>query len=228
MKQVRLKDVCIFNPPSRKYTNDSLGTFLPMESIGTGFVNSSHLKKFSELSTGGYTPFQRGDVIRAIVTPCFENLKGALIDTIDTEFGFGTTELLCLRAKKISNKYLYYYSISYDFYVAGINSMKGTGGLKRINNKLIANLIIPINNIDFQTAIANYLDYHTAKIDSEISYLENKSSLLEEYKQSLIFETVTKGLDKSVPMKDSGIHWIGEIPAHWEVKRVKDVLKNAG
>ncbi len=80
-------------------------------------------------------------------------------------------------------------------------------------------LFLPYNQ---QTAIANYLDYHTTKLDKEISLLEKKVEKLDEYKQALIYETVTKGLDKNVPMKDSCIEWIGMIPEHWEVKRVKD------
>src|SRR5690606_34089136 len=82
-----------------------------------------------------------------------------------------------------------------------------------------------VNNysIPQQTAIANYLDHHTSKIDKEISLLEQKVEKLDEYKQALIYETVTKGLDKNVPMKDSRIEWIGMIPEHWEVKRMKDV-----
>ena len=84
-------------------------------------------------------------------------------------------------------------------------------------------LFLPYNQ---QTAIANYLDYHTTKLDKEISLLEKKVEKLDEYKQALIYETVTKGLDKNVPMKDSCIEWIGMIPEHWEVKRVKDFSPN--
>lgn len=73
-----------------------------------------------------------------------------------------------------------------------------------------------------QTAIANYLDQETSKIDHKISILEQKYEKLEEYKQSVIFETVTKGLDSNVEMKDSEIDWIGEIPKHWEILRLKD------
>lgn len=76
-----------------------------------------------------------------------------------------------------------------------------------------------------QTAIANYLDYHTAKIDMQIDLLEKKVKLLEDYKQSLIYETITKGLDKNVTMKNSGIEWIGMIPEHWEVSKFNKQLK---
>lgn len=74
-----------------------------------------------------------------------------------------------------------------------------------------------------QSKIANYLDIETTRIDRKISILEQKFKKLEEYKQSVIFETVTKGLDNNAPMKNSGIEWIGDIPKHWEVRRLKDI-----
>jgi type I restriction enzyme S subunit len=73
-----------------------------------------------------------------------------------------------------------------------------------------------------QTAIANYLDKKTAQLDRKIDLLSQKATQYGKLKQSLINETVTHGLDKSVPMKDSGVKWIGEVPAHWELKRLKE------
>jgi type I restriction enzyme S subunit len=74
-----------------------------------------------------------------------------------------------------------------------------------------------------QTAIAAYLDTKTAQIDRQLDLLTQKSTQYGTLKQSLINETVTRGLDKSMPMKDSGVEWIGDIPEHWQVKRIKEV-----
>lgn len=74
-----------------------------------------------------------------------------------------------------------------------------------------------------QKLIALYLDTKTAQIDRKIDLLNQKATRYGKLKQSLINETVTRGLDKSVPMKDSGIEAIGKIPEHWEVKRLKDL-----
>lgn len=74
-----------------------------------------------------------------------------------------------------------------------------------------------------QTAIATYLDEKTAQLDRKIELLVQKAEKYGKLKQSLINETVTRGLDKTVAMKDSGVEWIGEVPAHWEVKRIKDL-----
>lgn len=73
-----------------------------------------------------------------------------------------------------------------------------------------------------QKAIANYLDTKTAQIDRKIDLLTEKAKLYNNLKQSLINETVTRGLDKTVLMKDSGIEWIGEVPEHWFFNRHKD------
>ncbi|HAO49331.1 MAG TPA: restriction endonuclease subunit S [Runella sp.] len=72
-----------------------------------------------------------------------------------------------------------------------------------------------------QTAIAQFLDRKTALIDKAIGLKEKQIELLKERRQILIHQAVTRGLNPDVPMKDSGIEWIGEIPEHWEVKRAK-------
>lgn len=74
-----------------------------------------------------------------------------------------------------------------------------------------------------QQSIATYLDKKCGEIDELITLQEEMITKLQSYKQSVITEAVTKGLDKNVPLKDSGIEWIGEIPEHWEVKRLKNV-----
>lgn len=86
---------------------------------------------------------------------------------------------------------------------------------------------IPVPPLPIQKAIANFLDRKTAAIDALIEKKEKLLELLAEKRSALINQAVTKGLDPNVPMKDSGIPWIGEIPAHWEALRVKSVLRFA-
>lgn len=74
-----------------------------------------------------------------------------------------------------------------------------------------------------QTAIAAYIDTKTAQLDRQIDLLSQKATQYGKLKQSLINETITRGLDKSVPMKDSGVEWIGEVPAHWDIRRLKEL-----
>ncbi|EEK4152460.1 MULTISPECIES: restriction endonuclease subunit S [Escherichia] len=75
-----------------------------------------------------------------------------------------------------------------------------------------------------QSLIANFLDKKTALIDEAISIKEQQISLLKERKQIIIQQAVTQGLDPNVPMKDSGVDWIGKVPAHWEVKKMKFIF----
>lgn len=85
---------------------------------------------------------------------------------------------------------------------------------------------IPVPNYNEQKAIATYLNSRCSLLDSIITNLEKQIDALQKYKKSLITETVTKGLDKSAPMKDSGIEWIGKIPEHWSIKRLKFMLES--
>lgn len=88
-----------------------------------------------------------------------------------------------------------------------------------IDDFLQINTILPL--LSEQQSIATYLDQKCGEIDELITLQEEMITKLQSYKQSVITEAVTKGLDKNVPLKDSGIEWIGEIPEHWEVKKLK-------
>lgn len=102
-------------------------------------------------------------------------------------------------------------------------SLEGRG-FTRINLRMegVENLpIILPQSIEEQTTIANYLDHKTSQIDHLIAKKEQFIQLLEEERVAVINQAVTKGLDLSVPMKDSGIEWLGQIPKHWEVKKLK-------
>jgi type I restriction enzyme S subunit len=76
-----------------------------------------------------------------------------------------------------------------------------------------------------QRAIAAFLDRETARIDALVAKKERLVELLQEQRTALITRAVTKGLDPNVPMKDSGVEWLGEIPAHWDVRKLKHICK---
>ena len=79
--------------------------------------------------------------------------------------------------------------------------------------------------IDEQQAIADFLDRETARIDALVARKERLIELLQEKRTALITRAVTRGLDPNVRMKDSGVEWLGEIPAHWELTRLKRILR---
>lgn len=83
----------------------------------------------------------------------------------------------------------------------------------------------PLPLLSEQTAIATYLDSKTSAIDRKVALLEQKITHYQQLRKSLINETVCRGLDKTVKLKESGIVWIGEIPEHWPIKRIKDLTE---
>ncbi len=85
----------------------------------------------------------------------------------------------------------------------------------KVSYDKFGSIILPIPSINEQQTIATYLDQKCGEIDELMALQEEMITKLQSYKQSVITEAVTKGLDKNIPLKDSGIEWIGEIPEHW-------------
>jgi type I restriction enzyme S subunit len=157
----------------------------------------------------------------AKVTPCFENGNLAIAENLPNDFGFGSSELFVIRTKSCNNKFLFYLFQNYDFIDKAISTMTGVAGLKRVSPVFVENYTFGLPTPKEQQDIAAFLDIRCSHIDSIITEMEQQTEVLKQYKISLITETVTKGLDKTVPMKNSGIDWIGKIPAHWEVKKIR-------
>lgn len=95
----------------------------------------------------------------------------------------------------------------------------------KVSYDKFGSIIVPIPSINEQLSIATYLDQKCSEMDELITLQEEMITKLQSYKQSVITEAVTKGLDKNVPLKDSGIEWIGEIPEHWSVVKIKYLAK---
>ena len=150
--------------------------------------------------------------------------KSALVDT-DVDFGIWSP-LAIIRAdkNKIDYKYLFQ-SIQSSLFQNQVETAWTFGTQPNIGMGALENLWIAIPTLEEQQSIANYLDHKTTQIDTLIAKKEQFISLLQEERTAVINQAVTKGLDPKVKMKDSGIEWLGEIPEHWEVKRMKYVIK---
>ncbi|WP_201710455.1 restriction endonuclease subunit S [Streptococcus salivarius] len=122
---------------------------------------------------------------------------------------------------RLNNQYLYY------FFKAGYSYIRGLKGEDRdgLNLQLVSNITVLLFDIKEQQKIADFLDKKTTQLDKVKSLLEEQIQKLKDYRSSLIYETVTKGLDKTVPMKDSGIKWIGQVPEGWGVSKLKFTLE---
>ena len=122
------------------------------------------------------------------------------------------------------NEFIYYYLMSL-YYNCVFNSMGGDGVRSALNATDMGNFKCPFPSIELQKKIVSILDKKSAEIDRLIEIENQQIEKLKEYKQAVITEAVTKGLDKSAPMKPSGVEWIGEIPEGWDITRIKNLFK---
>lgn len=147
--------------------------------------------------------------------------KVAIVDNLPEKASLNSGVLLIKPSDEYNKKFLYWVLLSEEFWTWFRLKNAGNSTIVHLYQNDFAEFSYAFPNITEQQAIADFLDKECAQIDSIAADLEKQIELLQQYKKSLITETVTKGLDKSVPMKDSGIDWIGKIPDHWQKTRIK-------
>ena len=119
-----------------------------------------------------------------------------------------------------SPRWLFYITKSPGFQQwLGTATIEATIG--NVNGEKYANLLVPVPPPAQRRAIADYLDRETARLDALVAVKERLLDLLAEKRRTLITQAVTRGIDSNVPLRDSGIPWLGEIPAHWKVVQLK-------
>lgn len=180
--------------------------------------NIDHTDGLIPASFDSYNIIDTGDIVLRLTD--LQNDQTSLRVGRSTEKGIITSAYITLRPVNLkTSKFLYYLLHAFDIR-KGFYGM-GAGVRQGLTYDEVKVLKLPLPSISEQTAIATYLDTQCAKIDEIIA--EAKASI-EDYKQwkaSIIYEAVTKGLDPNAEMKDSGIEWIGEIPKGWEIKKAK-------
>lgn len=181
-------------------------------------------------TVGGLLPesFNTYNIIEAddiIIRPTdLQNDKRSLRTGLCKEHGIITSAYIALKPiAKINISYVHYLLHTYDIMKVFYNM--GNGVRQGLNYSEFSKLMLFLPQITEQNTISEYLDKKCSEIDSLISDIQQQIEALEEYKRSVITEAVTKGLDPDVEMRDSGIEWIGEMPAHWECKRGKYILR---
>tara|TARA_B100002052_G_scaffold67296_1_gene60631 strand:- start:3199 stop:4551 length:1353 start_codon:yes stop_codon:yes gene_type:complete len=133
-----------------------------------------------------------------------------------------------IRFKK-SNPKLYHYILNNYIVREQYRYLtQSSTGLGNLNGTTLNEVKLPFIPLSEQQQIVSFLDNKTTLIDSLIEKTQQKIELLKEKRTSLINEVVTKGLNPNVEMKESGVEWIGEIPSHWEIKRVKHLIEDDG
>lgn len=141
--------------------------------------------------------------------PMYVNGKFWTVDTM-----FYATPL-----QNVVTKYMYYQALTIPFGKYSTNT-----ALPSMTQSDLADNPMCFPTLEEQKIIAAYLDYKVGQIDKSISEIDSQIESLKAYRQSVISEAVTKGVDKNARMKDSGIDWIGEIPEGWAIQKIKNVL----
>lgn len=154
------------------------------------------------------------------------NKMNVIIGSLGMSNYFGAFSQVYLVYKpKSTNINLNFYAFIFSnssFYKSLIRYCTGIMELREsLNKEEFKKILLPFPQHSEQTRIAEFLDDKTAKIDQTIAIRQKEIELLKERRQIQIQQAVTKGLDATVPMKDSGVDWIGEIPEHWEVRKLK-------
>lgn len=192
----KLKRVAKINPSkgSSPFTRDHdlEVVFLPMENVQEDGSYISETKKSIKDVWDGFTYFEKGDIIVAKITPCFENGKGAYLTNLETEIGFGSTEFHVLRPNElIDPRFLFLITRSNKFMDIGTGSMTGAAGQKRVPTDFIENFTIAVPPKSEQKQIADFIHSHTSQTDATILRIEKEIDLLREYRAALISEAVT-------------------------------------
>lgn len=196
----KLKRVVSFNPSKSETranpADEEKVVFLPMENISVnGDIDCSEKRTLSEV-WNGFTYFRRGDVVVAKITPCFENGKGAYLKGLESDFGFGTTELIVLRpSKAIDGAFLRFLTSTKQFLLLGEQYMTGAAGQQRIPSDFVKNYPIGLPPIDEQLEILEHIQEKSAEIDQAISRAQREIELMREYRTRLISDVVTGQVD---------------------------------
>lgn len=196
----KLKRVVSFNPSKSETranpADEEKVVFLPMENISVnGDIDCSEKRTLSEV-WNGFTYFRRGDVVVAKITPCFENGKGAYLKGLESDFGFGTTELIVLRpSKAIDGAFLRFLTSTKQFLLLGEQYMIGAAGQQRIPSDFVKNYPIGLPPIDEQLEILEHIQEKSAEIDQAISRAQREIELMREYRTRLISDVVTGQVD---------------------------------
>ena len=163
------------------------------------------------------TDFEPGDVL-------FGKLRPYLAKAWVAEFpGRCTTEALVMAPTSIEPRFLRSVCLSSRF-VGDVDASTFGSKMPRAEWGFIGNMPVPVPDPNTQRAIADHLDRETARLDALVAAKQRLLTLLAEKRRAVITRAVTRGLDPHVPLRDSGVPWLGEIPAHWKIKRLKHVV----
>lgn len=171
------------------------------------FIRSKNVECINEYAYDGEAVLTAGD-----------GDIGKIVHYIDGKFNFHQ-RVYCIYNATMSTKLIYYYFGEFFANEAERHNAKST--VDSIRLPVLKNFPIVVPSPKEQKEIVDYLDRVTGQIDYSLDGFENQLKMLETYRREVIANTITKGLDKTAPMKDSGVDWMGEVPKHWNVTKMK-------
>lgn len=204
-------------------------SFIPMSDVtDSGRWDNRQVRKYQDVRKG-YTCFENRDVLFAKITPCMENGKGCLVDGVENNVGFGSTEFHVLRAKANADPgFIYQWSIHRPLRLKAAASMTGSAGQQRVPASFFEAFMIPQMNNAEQTRVAEIL----STVDQAIEQTEALIAKQQRIKTGLIENLLTRGIDEQGNLRSEETHRfkdspLGRIPVEWQINELFDLVSIA-
>jgi len=208
---IRLRHVAAVNPPTPEFEllpDTAEVPFFPLEAIWPGDRLVTTRRQSKAAVSSGYTRFREGDILLPKITPTFQADRTVIANGLEGGVGAGTTELHVVRAGPDADvRYLRYLLSSKNFLDEGEASMIGVAGQKRVPDDYLRDLAVPIVDLCRQRAIADYLDRETARIDALVEKKQRMKELLQERRQTLITEAISRSHDPGTAARGDRVSW---------------------
>lgn len=216
-KQTPLKHLVRFNPeqlPENTEPSRAI-SYIDIGNVKTGSLVAKPAQyTFANAPSRARRVVQRGDVIFSMVRPYLRAMYRFADDTTEIV----STGFAVLRPGSEIDSGFLFYSVLNEQFIEDINSVAVGAGYPAVDPSVLANQLIALPPLDEQRAIARFLDRKSRRIARFIRARQRMIALLNEQKQAIIHQAVTRGLDPDIPLKPSGIDWLGDIPAHWSLR----------
>ena len=224
---VQLGRIGVFSKGSGGTKDDEVADGIPCVRYGDLYTTHKYFisqtrSYISPAIASAYTPINRGDVLFPTSGETIEEIGKSAVNLMHTQVLCGGDLIIFRPTVPMEPKFAGY---TLDCPAAQTQkSLMGRGiTIMHIYSSQLKYLWLPLPPLSEQAAIVRYLDHADRRIQRYIDAKERLIALLEEEKQAIINQAVTRGLDPNVPLKPSGVQWLGDVPAHWEVRRLKTI-----
>lgn len=199
------------DPRLKPYFNAVLVAPNHIES-GTGVLLERETAAEQGAISGKYR-VRAGDIIYSKIRPALRKVTVSEADCLCS------ADMYALRPIGKGESRFFFWSLLSDYFSRTVVLESDRVAMPKVNRESLGAIRLLRPPLDEQTQIAKFLDYETAKIDQLIDKQQQLIALLKEKRQAVISHAVTKGLNPDAPMKDSGVEWLGQVPAHWEIQK---------